>query len=102
WGAWAARGVAHRWGAWAARGVAHRWGAWAARGVAHRWGAWGAPGDPHFQMTKGTHGGLTILQLAANRWWTGGADPIIRLVTGLGARGHRVLLGVIRGDRFEA
>src|SRR5437773_12268300 len=51
-------------------------------------------------MTNSTRD-LTILQLAANRWWTGSADPIIRLVTGLGARGHRVLLGVIRGDRFE-
>jgi phosphatidylinositol alpha-1,6-mannosyltransferase len=45
---------------------------------------------------------MTILQLAANRWWTGSADPVIRLVTGLSARGHRVLLGVVRGDRFEA
>jgi glycosyltransferase involved in cell wall biosynthesis len=45
---------------------------------------------------------LTILQLAANRWWTGSADPIIRLLVGLKARGHRVLLGVIPGDRFEA
>jgi len=45
---------------------------------------------------------LTILQLAANRWWTGSADPIIRLVNGLEDRGHRVMLGVVRGDRFEA
>jgi glycosyltransferase involved in cell wall biosynthesis len=45
---------------------------------------------------------LTILQLAANRWWTGSADPILRLVAGLEARGHRVLLGIIPGDRFEA
>ena len=45
---------------------------------------------------------MTILHLAANRWWTGSADPVIRLVTGLSARGHRVLLGVVRGDRFEA
>jgi glycosyltransferase involved in cell wall biosynthesis len=45
---------------------------------------------------------VTILHLAANRWWTGSADPTIRLVTGLVARGHRVLLGVVRGDRFEA
>ena len=44
---------------------------------------------------------LTILHLAANRWWTGSADPIIHLVAGLRARGHRVLLGVIPGDRFE-
>ncbi|MFQ5520913.1 MAG: glycosyltransferase family 4 protein [Candidatus Methylomirabilia bacterium] len=45
---------------------------------------------------------LTILHLAANRWWTGSADPIIHLAKGLEQRGHRVLLGVIRGDRFEA
>ncbi|MGH7323306.1 MAG: glycosyltransferase family 4 protein [Candidatus Rokuibacteriota bacterium] len=44
---------------------------------------------------------LTILQLAANRWWTGSADPVIRLAGGLGRRGHRVLLGVVPGDRFE-
>jgi glycosyltransferase involved in cell wall biosynthesis len=44
---------------------------------------------------------LTILHLAANRWWTGSADPVIRLVGGLAERGHRVLLGIIRGDRFE-
>lgn len=46
--------------------------------------------------------GLTVLHLASNRWWTGSADPVIRLVTGLQNRGHRVLLGVIPGDRFEA
>jgi glycosyltransferase involved in cell wall biosynthesis len=45
---------------------------------------------------------LTILQLAANRWWTGSADPVIRLVAGLRRLGHRVLLGVVPGDRFEA
>ncbi|HEV8613920.1 MAG TPA: glycosyltransferase family 4 protein [Methylomirabilota bacterium] len=45
---------------------------------------------------------LTILHLAANRWWTGSADPTIRLATGLRARGHRVLLAVIPGDRFES
>jgi phosphatidylinositol alpha-1,6-mannosyltransferase len=45
---------------------------------------------------------LTILHLAANRWWTGSADPTIHLVAGLAARGHRVLLGVTPGDRFEA
>ncbi len=44
---------------------------------------------------------LTVLHLAANRWWTGSADPTIQLVRGLRARGHRVLLGVIPGDRFE-
>jgi glycosyltransferase involved in cell wall biosynthesis len=45
---------------------------------------------------------LTILHLAANRWWTGSADPVIRLARGLKDRGHRVLLGLIRGERFEA
>jgi glycosyltransferase involved in cell wall biosynthesis len=45
---------------------------------------------------------LRVLHLAANRWWTGSADPTIQLLSGLRARGHRVLLGVIPGDRFEA
>ncbi|HEU4369197.1 MAG TPA: glycosyltransferase family 4 protein [Methylomirabilota bacterium] len=45
---------------------------------------------------------LRVLHLAANRWWTGSADPIIRLVGGLRARGHHVLLGITPGDRFEA
>jgi glycosyltransferase involved in cell wall biosynthesis len=45
---------------------------------------------------------LRVLHLAANRWWTGSADPIIRLVVGLRARGHHVRLGVTPGDRFEA
>jgi glycosyltransferase involved in cell wall biosynthesis len=45
---------------------------------------------------------LTVLHLAANRWWTGSADPTIQLVTGLAARGHQVMLGVTPGDRFEA
>jgi glycosyltransferase involved in cell wall biosynthesis len=44
---------------------------------------------------------LTILHLVANRWWTGSAEPVIQLSTGLRARGHRVLLGLIAGDRFE-
>lgn len=44
---------------------------------------------------------LTVLHLAANRWWTGSADPTIQLAKGLAARGHRVLLGVTPGDRFE-
>ncbi len=44
---------------------------------------------------------MTILQLAANRWWTGSADSVITLVTGLRDRGHRVMLAVIRADRFE-
>ena len=45
---------------------------------------------------------MTILQVAANRWWTGSADSIVALVRGLRGRGHRVLLALIRGDRFEA
>ena len=44
---------------------------------------------------------LTILHLVANRWWTGSADPVLRLLEGLRAHGHRPLLGVIPGDRFE-
>ena len=44
---------------------------------------------------------LTVLHLVANRWWTGSAEPVTRLLTGLRARGHRVLLGLIAGDRFE-
>lgn len=44
---------------------------------------------------------LVVLHLVANRWWTGSADPVVRLVTGLQARGHRALLGVVPGDRFE-
>ncbi|MBI2524917.1 MAG: glycosyltransferase family 4 protein [Candidatus Rokubacteria bacterium] len=45
---------------------------------------------------------VTVLQLCANRWWTGSADPVIRLVKGLEGRGHRALLALIPGDRFEA
>jgi glycosyltransferase involved in cell wall biosynthesis len=44
---------------------------------------------------------LTVLHLVANRWWTGSADPVLRLLDGLRRRGHRPLLGVIPGDRFE-
>jgi L-malate glycosyltransferase len=45
---------------------------------------------------------MTILQLAANRWWTGSADSVLTLCRGLGQRGHRVMLALVRGDRFEA
>jgi glycosyltransferase involved in cell wall biosynthesis len=45
---------------------------------------------------------LGILHLAANRWWTGSADPVIRMALAQQKRGHRVRLGVIPGDRFEA
>ena len=51
-------------------------------------------------MTVPRH--LTVLQVCANRWWTGSADPVIRLVKGIEARGHRALLALILGDRFEA
>lgn len=44
----------------------------------------------------------TVLHLVANRWWTGSADPVIRLVAGLRRLGHRALIGLIAGDRFEA
>jgi len=44
---------------------------------------------------------LTVLHLVANRWWTGSADPVLRLLQGLRRRGHRSLLAVIPGDRFE-
>ncbi|MCI0548155.1 MAG: glycosyltransferase family 4 protein [Candidatus Rokubacteria bacterium] len=47
-------------------------------------------------------GPLRVLHVVANRWWTGSADPVIRLALGLEARGHRVLVAMIRGDRFEA
>lgn len=50
-------------------------------------------------MTGG--GALVVLQLVANRWWTGSADPVIHLTRGLRERGHRVLLGLIPGGRFE-
>ena len=45
---------------------------------------------------------LRILVLAANRWWTGSADPTLSLARGLRGRGHHVELACIRGDRFEA
>src|SRR5260370_18176332 len=44
---------------------------------------------------------LTILHVVASGWWTGSAERVIRLLPGLRARGHRVLLGLIAGDRFE-
>jgi len=52
--------------------------------------------------SAGDRAPLTVLHLVANRWWTGSADPAIRLIQGLRGRGHRVLLGLIPGDRFEA
>src|SRR5439155_18926694 len=56
-------------------------------------------GEPSPSMIR--NGALTILHLVANRWWTGSADPVLRLLEGLRQRGHRPLLGVIPGDRFE-
>jgi glycosyltransferase involved in cell wall biosynthesis len=46
-------------------------------------------------------GRLTVLHLVTNRWWTGSAEPTLRLVLGLRARGHRALLALVAGDRFE-
>lgn len=45
---------------------------------------------------------LTVLHVVANRWWTGSAEPTLRLVVGLRARGHHALLAMAGGDRFEA
>jgi glycosyltransferase involved in cell wall biosynthesis len=45
---------------------------------------------------------LTVLHLLTNRWWTGSADPVLRLVLALRQRGHRVLLAATPGDRLEA
>jgi len=45
---------------------------------------------------------LTVLHLVANRWWTGSAEPVLRLVLALRERGHRALLGVAGGERFES
>lgn len=45
---------------------------------------------------------LTVLHLVANRWWTGSAEPVLRLVLALRARGHHALLALAGGDRFEA
>src|SRR5262245_31369178 len=45
---------------------------------------------------------LTVLHLATNRWWTGSADPTIQLASAQQAHGHRVLLAVPPGDRFDA
>ncbi len=44
---------------------------------------------------------LVVLHLVANRWWTGSAEPVVHAVQGLEARGHRALLGLIPGGRFE-
>ena len=52
-------------------------------------------------MTREAPPSLRILHLVANRWWTGSADPVIRLIGGLERRGHTVRLGLIAGDRFE-
>jgi glycosyltransferase involved in cell wall biosynthesis len=45
---------------------------------------------------------LTVLHLATNRWWTGSADPTIQLARAQQERGHRVLMALPPGDRFEA
>src|SRR6266852_2652543 len=45
---------------------------------------------------------LRVLNLVANRWWTGSADPALRLTLALRARGHHALLGLAPGDKCEA
>ena len=45
---------------------------------------------------------LRVLNLVANRWWTGSADPALRLTLALRVRGHHALLGLAPGDKFEA
>ena len=45
---------------------------------------------------------LTVLHVVANRWWTGSAEPVLRLVLALQERGYRALLGLAGGDRFQA
>ena len=37
---------------------------------------------------------LRVLNLVANRWWTGSAEPVVRLSTGLRARGRCVDQGL--------
>jgi len=72
---------------------------WRWRGHAHE------DGSPHrtvhLRRALGRVAPLTILHLVANRWWTGSADPTLRLLQGLERCGHHVLLGAVRGDRFE-
>lgn len=46
-------------------------------------------------------GGLSILQVVANRWWTGSADPALDLTVALRRRGHRVAFACIPGDALE-
>jgi glycosyltransferase involved in cell wall biosynthesis len=45
---------------------------------------------------------LSILHVAANRWWTGSADPALDLAWRLRERGHTVHFACIPGDVLEA
>jgi hypothetical protein len=45
---------------------------------------------------------LRILQVVANRWWTGSADPALDLARALKERGHAVWFACARGDVLEA
>jgi glycosyltransferase involved in cell wall biosynthesis len=44
---------------------------------------------------------LSILQVVANRWWTGSADPALDMTLALRRRGHRVAFACIPGDALE-
>jgi glycosyltransferase involved in cell wall biosynthesis len=45
---------------------------------------------------------LRVLQVVANRWWTGSADPALDLARALKERGHSVWFACVRGDVLEA
>lgn len=45
--------------------------------------------------------GLHVAHLLSSDRWTGAAEPVCNLITGLSARGHRVRLGLIRGKSLE-
>src|SRR5262249_51451647 len=44
---------------------------------------------------------LRVLQVVANRWWTGSADPALDLARALQERGHSVWFACVRGDVLE-
>jgi L-malate glycosyltransferase len=45
--------------------------------------------------------GLHIAHILSSDRWTGAAEPVCNLITGLTARGHRVRLGLIQGRSME-
>src|SRR5712691_4066467 len=44
---------------------------------------------------------LRVLNLVANRWWTGSADPALRLTLALRARGHHALRRLVREEALD-